>query len=572
MTKAKKPKFQSKFFHVIFPCASLVFTLCVFGPLEICANNDASLPYAAYQIIWIFLLVFTAASMLSAGALSLLPKKLFELSVSLVTGVLLASYVQGNFLNTRLDVLDGTAGEWISDVGFLLLNSAIWIIIIALPFILYFAVRKYWKNITIFVSVALILMQGVSLVINFTNEQAPNDTTYYVSNDKFFTLSADENIILIIADTFTNYLVDEALAEYPNALDPYKDFTYYHNCLQTYHATYPAMLSIVTGQKADTALSTRSDVFTEAWTNDYTTSFYEGLKQQGYSISLFSDLLHLCDDAIAPYLGGIINTIQSSDFGITIHELNIADVFLNLSGYRYFPYIMKALLDVKEASFESTYTTYQENSEEIDEFSPFNNRFPKQVLRSEFKQQDESKSFSIYYFYGAHHPNHFDENGVYLKEETTYAQAGMGCLTVIREMLDKMKAADVYDNSTIIITADHGHRLHESWAPVFFYKPAYANQDSIVYSDAPISSLDIVPTIAAVAGLDQKKFGTPIYEIPEHETRVRTTTFRTYNDDFPSNGNETNALVVYSFSGDANDFDQVKDNLEGYELFWDPFW
>lgn len=104
-----------------------------------------------------------------------------------------------------------------------------------------------------------------------------------------------------------------------------------------------------------------------------------------------------------------------------------------------------------------------------------------------------------------------------------------GDIKIIREYLEQLKTLGVYDNTTIIITADHGHvkyntvlEMKVAGGCIMLVKPAGADSSKpIVTSLAPVSHADLFATAIKGLGGDATKYGKAIYEIPENEKRDR---------------------------------------------------
>ena len=119
-----------------------------------------------------------------------------------------------------------------------------------------------------------------------------------------------------------------------------------------------------------------------------------------------------------------------------------------------------------------------------------------------------------------------------------------------------MKEAGVYDNSTVIITADHGWEYGQQ--PVFFIKEAGASSYSIEDTNAPASFHELLPTIARIAGVSMQ--GQTIYDFKPDELRERTLYIRNYMEEYtdvPYFGGDkvgtANVYMGFTYTGDEDD-------------------
>ena len=145
-------------------------------------------------------------------------------------------------------------------------------------------------------------------------------------------------------------------------------------------------------------------------------------------------------------------------------------------------------------------------------------------------------------------------------DETTQAEAVIGDFHIIEDYIQRMQELGIYEDSTIIITADHGggvKNLREDLeiplpiCPVFLVKEAgKGTEEPFRISDAPVSHEDLFPTILAAYGLGYGEFadnGQPVYEIAEDAQRERYFYFTA----FLSDADGEIALREYLVDGDA---------------------
>ena len=118
-----------------------------------------------------------------------------------------------------------------------------------------------------------------------------------------------------------------------------------------------------------------------------------------------------------------------------------------------------------------------------------------------------------------------------------------------------MREMGVYENSTVIITTDHGSSgsgevldmPHKTAVPILFVKPAGVSGEELKVSDAPVSHTEFIPTILYGFSLDYKDYGRTIYDIDETEDRER---YYYYSALYTHEGGEVE-LREYKVDGDA---------------------
>ena len=105
----------------------------------------------------------------------------------------------------------------------------------------------------------------------------------------------------------------------------------------------------------------------------------------------------------------------------------------------------------------------------------------------------DSKYFSFIHIEGGHVPFDYDDN-VNKIENGTYEQKVGSSLTVIDKFINRLRENDVYDNSVIIIMADHGFGKKDKEGgrqnPILFIKGKNEHHD-MIESDKPVSFTDL---------------------------------------------------------------------------------
>ena len=194
----KSPK--ERFFTALCPSLSLSFLLFLFGPLDLAHIAESYVDFNVHEILS-FCLMFWGITFLAMFLVSWIPGgKLHAWISSLITGLTLAFYIQGNYLNPDLGTLDGKIIDWEGYGDNALINLAIFCLIVTVPFIVHYFSRKIWKRFVIFLSLLLVIMQIVPLSITLVkNRPVTNEVRYRVMKDKEYVIGK-ENIIVFILD------------------------------------------------------------------------------------------------------------------------------------------------------------------------------------------------------------------------------------------------------------------------------------------------------------------------------------------------------------------------------------
>ena len=156
---------------------------------------------------------------------------------------------------------------------------------------------------------------------------------------------------------------------------------------------------------------------------------------------------------------------------------------------------------------------------------------------------------------GSHAPYTLNADGTRSTEPTTAVAQTKGCFTLVFEVLSQMKALGIYDDATIIITADHGAPVNDT-KPLLkatriglFYKPSGAT-GALTLSSAPVSTANVAATLIASAGLEKPAYGLSLDQVTAENTPVRYY----YKSISEPGGNNETAVCRYRVVGDAADF------------------
>ena len=177
---------------------------------------------------------------------------------------------------------------------------------------------------------------------------------------------------------------------------------------------------------------------------------------------------------------------------------------------------------------------------------------------------DSEKDYTFIYMHGCHSPHILDENGD-ISDNATVTTQVIGSFKTVKMYLQHLKDIGAYDNSTIIISGDHGIPNRNETVPLFddrdsgvttamMIKPRNAERKPLKKSSAEVSVNDILPTIVKDAGIKtDKDYGKSVFDISENEHRTRTFYQSVYNFD-----NNKLVLNKYEINGKARDAESWK--------------
>ena len=485
-----------RFLTLLAPAFLICFTVVFFGPLDIANANQAYLTFSAGSLLPAFGLATVAGAAVIAAVFALIPGRARGAVMGLLLGIAVMFYLQGGFLNGDvLQKLDGNTFDWRDFRPQAMVNLAIWLGVLAVLITLGLIFPEQARTVTLIASLALVAAQTVALVTTWVPEDksVPN---YQLSGADEFVFSTGENILFITLDQFNPLIFEEQLEADPSLKETFKDFLYFDNMSSCYSFTFPSLMYLATHQYLDTSVPTREAVH-NAWNSDTAEEFFDALHRNGYKANLFME---------ANYAAlGAENMLGKADNVVQAGRLTVTPLFfefvLDMSLYRYMPIILKSPFCVSTGGIVDLSAFRGVTKLRI------NYDFRESLEKEGISFTDDHNVFNWYHMAGAHFPYVVDYDGYYIDESKSDRETALhGYLVMLDTFFRYLKDAGVYDDATIIISADHGY--FECFQCVGMVKLAGETREEFTTTSAPVSQEDILPTILDVLGEDYSDFGT----------------------------------------------------------------
>ena len=130
---------------------------------------------------------------------------------------------------------------------------------------------------------------------------------------------------------------------------------------------------------------------------------------------------------------------------------------------------------------------------------------------------EDDKQYKFIHLEGTHYPYYINSNCELVEKDSVDAlECARGVIKIVYRYLDSLKEIGAYDESSIIITADHGYyRNGLMQNPVLLIKPKYSS-GKMKISMAPTSHANYAATILDLAGLDSSDYGVSNLQIDEN--------------------------------------------------------
>lgn len=535
-------------------CVAFCFTVFFIGILELYLNNIGQFPYTWKELLGPTVLLFLASSAVLLLLVSLIRGRAFEVVLSILTGLLLGAYIQGNFLHGDLGELTGDAIDWMSRTGYGIGNAALWIVLAGLPLAVYLIprTRKFWQKLMWLLPVMVIGMQtaGMAATVVQTDFSAEegiyNSQFHYLSDEGIFELSAEKNVLVFLLDRLDVKYIDQVLADEPGFLDDLEGFTYYPDYTAMYARTYPSVGYLLTGQVGYFDKSA-GQYFDEAYREG---TFLPDLKTAGYTTKLYMSDYYCYTDV--RQLEGLADNIADRGAEIRLNRGEMLALMCQFTAFRYMPFLLKQFFWLSPESFKRAVTVESESVPfDTDSF-----RFKEELDSDPFTVQNETKNFMYLHLKGSHAAYDMDEEGNILELGTgNVVDQTKGYFHLVKRYLDEMKRLGLYENATIIILGDHGvsedtEDLDRYKTTGFFVKPAGVSEGKLAVSKKQVSQANFQATVIEEAGLDTDAYGPSVFDIGEEEETVRRFLYKVDGNE----NHEDAILQEFEIRGKASDF------------------
>lgn len=481
-------KKKAQLFHDIecgiWLSAATCFMLFFYAPLELLFTNQDEFWFDAYILAPYMFGVFVVVCAVSIMVFLLLRKlneKLYRLGLMLYFIAFIGFYIQGNLLAAGLPSLDGEMIDWSLYTDERLKSAVVWVTVAVIVAVLFRKLSgQVFDKLVKAVSICMTLMLCVTLLtLALTNQGFSRKPNMSVTTKNMFQMSEDTNFVILLLDTIDAYTMENLIGSDPAYRDIFSDFTFYDNAMAAYPYTRNSIPYILSGVWYENETE-----FEEYEAEAYAVSpFFATMETTGYQMGVYDEELLLDDGGKARFENVLPNARGVAD------KWAFTRWHIIMVGFKYAPYDLKRLCFVNPKAFSKM--KIPPEGEEI--FTPSNTEFYDGVLHEEIRYTDQ-KCFKFIHVDGGHVPFIYNEKVEKIpEEEGTYEDNLKACLTMTREYLNKLKEGGVYDNSVIIVMADHGYNWLTAYGrqnPIFFVKGINEKHD-LTTSDAPISYEDL---------------------------------------------------------------------------------
>lgn len=450
-------------------------------------------------------LILTAAYLINKAIVKDKEPTVYRIIAIVLFFLFFASYIQGNFLVGKLPALDGSVIDWDKLAKNDIFTLIVLVVLCGLAvFLLIKLGVKNTLKYTMWASGVLFVMLTVSLVAEMISYDAfSRKDSIITTNKNFDTMSTDKNFVIFLTDAVGSSEFGKVLEQNPEYKEVFEDFTYYPDTLGGYPCTRDTIPLILGG-----ALNKNEEDFEKFSSKAYNNSpFFKKLTENNYDINLYeSELIWYGDKNF--------NVSNSTDY--ENYRLPFKSFFreeIKYIMFRYLPYNFKRYSQIESMDFNGLVDKYIWDDRTIYGL----------IKDNPTLEKTSDRTFSFIHTEGAHIPFHYDKDLNIIQENGTYEQKIEAVITMLNAYIERLKANGTYDNTVIVIMADHGNTDLNSADdmlvranPMFMMKGIEEHHEFSV-SEKPLSYLDLTDVFGKL--LDDKTAEESTADIPDKRER-----------------------------------------------------
>lgn len=355
-----------------------------------------------------------------------------------------------------------------------------------------------------------------------------------VTNRNFTNFSTDKNFIIFVVDAVDSKKFDKELSKSKYKND-FKDFTYYPDTLSHYMFTRESVPLILAGA----ANYNETDFLTfynKAFDNS---KFLNRLIDEEYDINMYEYELNWTTKKARIVQNIVFLSNEENEFIYT------AKCTLNRIGNKYLPFIFNIFPSLRYLNCNNTFEDLKE--EEIyswDNIANYNYIMNMPVTLTDKKQ------FKYLHTNGVHPPyNTSPELKKVSESNSSESKEMQASIKLLDSYINMLKTNNVYDNSIIILIADHGYnngKVMGKQNPILYIKGFNEVNTSLNVSNKKVSHLDLPDAYQEL--LNGKQAKELFLNIPDN--RVRKLIWYEFRKE--------NHMVEYELNGHAWETSKLK--------------
>ena len=448
---------MKKYLKEIVPALILAFVasfmLFIYEPIIMYSSNISDFWFDIYTLIQCNIVAFLSVFIIIAIFYNLTyfietkvikkNKNIYNIFLILGFIVFLVTYIQGNYLSGALPVLDGTPIEW---SGYKIQKVFSVLILIAVTTIVFFTTKKikYEKSIKIlkYITLAVFCMLTVSLVTSVLAceeclDRKEATTTATIKNIEKY--STKQNLIVLLLDAIDSKTMEKVIDENEEFKHVLDDFTYFPDTVGGYPFTRDSIPLILSGKWSENKTDFGT-FYNEAMDESKLLKY---LKERNYDINIYENEFY--------YTKENARAIKNLSFEDKTDLYKFIKQEMKYDLFKYLPFYIKQYSRIETMDFKET----RKQTEDKDDLFRWEDKtFYREYLEKDIKKSN-NKQFKFIHIEGAHYPLDCDKYFNDIENGTIEDKMGAS-MTLVDKYLKILKENNLYDNSAIVILADHG--------------------------------------------------------------------------------------------------------------------
>ena len=427
------------------------FMLYIYEPIITYSANindfwfdfNLMLPNIMLYFIGLFFMFLVIFAIIYYISLKLKKEKIYKIVLVISFILLTFFYIQGVYLVGSLPTLDGTTIEWGAYTKDTIISICLISVIIIAEIIL---IKKFnidkAININKYITIAIFVMISVSVVSSFANPSIFKEKVIATAtNRNINNASSDKNFFIFLVDAVDSYDFGNIVKESDKYSDTFEDFTYYPDTVSGYTFTRDSIPFIFSGEWNEN--KTEFDEYATKAFNE--SKLLKELKDKEYNMNFYEYQVPWNDKNAACF----------SNIELYENKVNGIKFFKELTKYilfKYLPYPLKKYSHIETANFDYC------KVDEGETYFNWENKTAYENIKNNELNKENKKYFQFMHIEGGHVPFDYDEDVNQIPvEEGTYDKKMKATLNIVNSYIERLKKNNVYDNSVIVIMADHGY-------------------------------------------------------------------------------------------------------------------
>ncbi len=497
-------RLKSSMYDNIFVILLFSFMMAIFAPFEIYLSNKGYFFFPGTDMLGISVLCFVIAFVVTGGILVILSffgNAVYRFAAGCFFGGTIALYLQGNWDATDYGAWNGSEIDWSRFRIQFYIFLCIFIVLILGCGIFSLCKSAYFIKISRLISIFVTAILFATLVVLLiTNRGLSKEKEYICTTEDELELSSDRNMLILILDAFDSKEYEKIISsdqgrEYYDAL---ADFTYYPDTVTGFSSTDMSLPQIITGEGYKNE-QLFGDFLNEAYEES---KFINWLDLNGWEKCVYSDsLMPQGDDGFGIKNNHLLKRVASD-------RKELMYYMYTMVAFRYMPQPIKNHFYFYADNIKGNLNMVK------GEYEPYkwgNMLFYDKI--DELSAEKENDVFQLIHIEGPHEPFTLTKE---LKDvdESTYEEECIASLKIAKKLLDKLKEKSIYDDTIVIIMADHGYGESRT-NPLLLIK-GYNEHHEQTISDKAISYYDLQD--AYIKLLNDMSIGEDVFaEITDNE-------------------------------------------------------